>query len=74
MTCIFGTFNARLYASFWEETEQMMAALVPCCVGQSGQVLALHTKETKHSPYLWTVSLSEGWAMRNYPQPQKRSK
>lgn len=58
----------------WEETDQMMASLVPGCVGQTGHVLALHTKETRDSLYLWTVSLSEDWAMRNYPQQWKRSK
>ena len=32
----------------WEEGEQMMAPLVPGCVGQTGHALALHTKETEH--------------------------
>ena len=58
----------------WEETEQMMASLVPGCVGQTRHVRALHTKEARHSLCLWTVSLSKDWAMRNYPQPWKRSK
>ena len=58
----------------WEETEQVMAFLVPGCVGQTGHVRALHAKETRHSLCLWTVSLSEDWTMRNYPQPWKRSK